>query len=139
MSIQGTPVGSGLPSGNGDASRPKCEAGDLHPIAQGSTPVNAWKIRDVEGREIDLTTKSLRLVLSTFDDETRLFTPAYKYETGSGITVCAGSRNEVRVRHSAEFTANVGRYHYWLWNVTNGVVMAAGWVCVVAATKDTIP
>lgn len=120
----------------GDPLRPRVEEINPPAIAAGSTPALAWKIRDVECLAIYLAGKALRLVFSTQNDPTGEYTPVCKYETGSGLAVTGADSSEVSAQLSTALTGTIGRYRYWLWNVTDDVVIAEGWVDVVAASKD---
>lgn len=116
-------------------TNPRYQTRDLPPIAQYSEPTEVWAVTDSQGTPVNLTGKTIRFAAYlTADVGTKqdfvfdnTLSPAFKYETGgNGITVGGAGSNEVILVHDAANTAAPGDYRYFLWNVTDKLVLAKG-------------
>lgn len=118
-----------------NAANPRYSTRKLAPVAQGSAPTDILLITDGAGAAINLSGKTLRMVVATESDG--VLTTAYKYETGgSGLTVGGGSNNQVTIQHDDANTTTPDEYSYWLWNVTDDIVLCKGTFEVEAASEN---
>lgn len=125
------------------ATNPRYSTRDLAPIAQFSEPTEVFNITDGTGAAIDLSAKDLRLVVytrageetnyqtgddPTFDPYAAELAASYQYDTSSdgGITVGGADNNQVTVQWAEDDTESAGRKRYFLWNVTDNIVLAKG-------------
>jgi hypothetical protein len=136
--------GAGGGSGSGDivavtpiqasVTNPRYATRDLAPIAQGSTPTDAWTVTTGAGLPLNLAGKTVRLVAYTEAEPVGdcnpfdlILTPQFKYETGgNGIIVSGTDSNIVSVTHSAANTAKAQELRYWLLDVTDLLPIATG-------------
>lgn len=128
-----------------NTSNPRYSTRDLPPIAQGSEPTEVWTITNSEGAAVDLSGKTIRVVVCAVDkgeldansqpfDDT--LTGSFKYETGDGITIRGDDNNQVWLDHDASKTATPGVYRYFLWNVTDKLLLAKGRMPIEPAKMD---
>jgi hypothetical protein len=127
------------------ATNPRYSTRRLANVAQGTAPIDIVDITDGAGNPVDLTDKSLRMIVcemteehdeeTIFDDE---LTGLYKYETGSGenLEIGGDDNNQVTIHHDAANTLTPGRYPYWLINVTDNVPLLKGILPVEPAVLD---
>jgi hypothetical protein len=128
------------------ATNPRYSTRNCAPVARASAPADVFVILNGSTTDpVDLTGKSLRFVVyeitdagdecDPFDDQ---LTAAFKYETGGdGITLGGEDSNEVTVQHDATKTATAGDYRYFLWNVTDQIVLSTGKLPIVPALFNT--
>jgi hypothetical protein len=117
---------------------------DLADIPQRSAPTEVWIIADGTGAPVDLSAKSLRVVVwkvtdagDEEDPTDDTIIPAWKYESGGGgLTVGGTDNNQVTLQHDSAKNATPGRYGYALWNVTNKIVLAKGCLRIDPAAFD---
>jgi hypothetical protein len=127
-----------------NAANPRYSTRNLATVAQGSAPTDILTVTDGTGTAINLSGKSLRLVVASVtegDDEESILDDTlaakYEYETGgSGLTVGGASSNQVTIQHTAANTATVGEFRYWLWNTTDNIVLVKGSLTVEPAAAD---
>lgn len=128
------------------ANNPRYATRDLAPIATASAPTEIWTLVDGNGIAINLSAKTLRVVVGLVDDQGTddaddpfddTIAGSFKYETGgSGITVGGAGNNLVTLVHSSAKTATAGDFRYWLWNVTDKIVLATGAMPIVPSLFD---
>lgn len=120
---------------------------DLPQVPAGSAPAFAWTVADAAGDAVDLSAKTVRLVVGQLvavnaelpdsDPWNQAATPLFKYETGgSGVTVGGVDHNVVTVQLRAADTVTAGKRRYWLLNATDKVVLATGLLPIVPAALD---
>lgn len=128
-------------------TNPRYQTRNLPPMAQGSEPIDIWAITDPQGVPIDLSGKTIRLVAylrtdpgtdqeSILDDTLE---GAFQYETGGdGITVGGTGNNEVMLEHDAGKTGVAGEFYYFLWSVTDRLVLAKGRMPIEPAVFEAL-
>ena len=117
---------------------------DLAPIAQGSAPAIVFTVLDADDVAINLTGKTVRMVVCTVDEDSDTeathddtLTAVFAYETGgSGVTIGGAGNNVVTVQHSAVNTATAGEFRYFLWNITDSIVLVKGKLTIEPAESD---
>lgn len=117
---------------------------DLAAIPAASAHAVQWTVLN-SGAAVDLTGKTVRCVFALVsdagdvDDRTDdTLTAEFSYQTGGdGIVISGTSGNIVTLTHSVTKTATPGAYKYWLWNITDNVVLARGRAPIEAAAKST--
>lgn len=105
-------------------TNPRYSTRDLPPIAQGSTPAEAFAIVDGSATPVNLSGKDLRFVVCA--EVNCVLEVKFTYETGAGITISGENNNIVTVQHNASDTGTVGCYIYFLWNVTDKLLLVKG-------------
>lgn len=116
---------------------------DLAAIPAASAHPIQWTVLN-NGAVVDLTGKTVRCVFAlvtdagAVDDRTDdTLAAAFQYQTGGdGIVISGTSNNIVTLTHSVTKTATPGAYKYWLWNITDNVVLARGKAPIEAAAKS---
>lgn len=116
---------------------------DLAAIPAASAHPIQWTVLN-NGAAVDLTGKTVRCVFAlvtdagAVDDRTDdTLAAAFQYQTGGdGIVISGTSSNIVTLTHSVTKTAEPGAYRYWLWNITDNVVLARGRAPIEAAAKS---
>lgn len=124
------------------STNPRYSTRDLAPIAAGSEPTEIITVTDANGDPVNLSGKTVRLVVASITDDADTeqvvddtLAASFQYETGGdGITIGGGSSNQVTIEHSADKTGTAGTYRYFLWNVDDKLVLAKGTLTIEPAT-----
>lgn len=124
-------------------TNPRYQTRDVPPIAQGSAPTDVWVVVTANGEPVNLSGKTVRLVAFEVDDPDEdvkydeTLVPAFEYQTGGdGIVIAGDENNEVRLTHDVLKTATAGNFRYFLWNITDSLVLAKGKLPIEPAVKD---
>jgi hypothetical protein len=113
---------------------------NLPSIPVGSAPATAFTVTDSTGAPVNLAGKTIRFVAyiepenvdPALDDS---LTAVFQYQIGSGISVGGTANNVVTVQHSTDNTAVARSLGYFLWNITDNIVLASGRLTIVRSAK----
>jgi hypothetical protein len=125
-----------------NSANPRYSTRDLPDVAAGSAPSESFVIVDGTGAAVDLSGKTLRFIVYTRDEKDTesvyddSLTPAFKYESGSGITLGGVDNNQVTVTYNAADTVTPKAYQYFLWNVDDKIVLLQGKLSIVPSVLD---
>lgn len=108
------------------SANPRLSTRKLATIPQGTAPSDIVVLTDSQGDPVDLSGKTLRMVVASVTDEGDAddrtddeIEAIYKYETGDGLTVQGADDNNVLIQHDAANTTTCGSFRYWLLDVTD--------------------
>lgn len=123
---------------------PRFAVHDLPQMAQGSAPSTSWTIVNESSQPIDLSSKTVRFVAARLAgdcDGWRTLTPltvgAWQYQSGTdALTVGGTGDNVVTVHHAEADSATPGQFVYYLWNITDKLLLASGRMPIVPALQS---
>lgn len=102
-------------------------------LVQHGTESYVWTITDADGGPINLTGKTLRLVMYTADGVS--ITGVAQYESPAGLTIGSDDGNEVTRTFSTTDSGTARVMRYDLWNQTDGIPLARGKIDVSPALR----
>jgi hypothetical protein len=102
-------------------------------LVQYGTETYTWVITDATGAAVDLSGKTVRLVLFTNDGTT--VTGVAQYESPADLTVSGSGHNNVTRTFSTTDSGTKRVMQYVLWNQTNGIPLVRGKIDVSPALR----